>query len=284
MSPERTRAQPPPPAAGDRRLVISARTNSYIGTNEPSPAPAPNRQTNPGHSAPPGRDRQTNPAPTQATHAFAVRPRCARAPGSSRHLVHRPHDSTKILTDPSTPPLTPPPRHGVMLGPWSCESAPPDRCPRARMSPERTRATRLPSIESARTNSQDRHERTRPAARAGACRTNPTHPATRKTHDRFPARARTDPIAAMAVSLPNEPKPAHPKGTTRRTQARLCPAPHHRRPRRPAAASPEHARTRAPPTRHPNDHTNPSRHPHLAALAPLGLLGWARHLVHHPRP
>ena len=69
----------------------------------------------------------------------------ARGSGSPRHLFHHPHDRTKILTDPSTPPLTPPPGHGVILGPWSCEFAPPDRCPRARMSPERTRAQPPPA-------------------------------------------------------------------------------------------------------------------------------------------
>ena len=34
---------------------------------------------------------------------LAVRPPSARAPGSPRHLLHRPHDAMKNVTDPSTP-------------------------------------------------------------------------------------------------------------------------------------------------------------------------------------
>jgi hypothetical protein len=102
-SPERTRAQPSPPTAGDRRLAISARTNSHIGTNEPGRArPVQGKcGTNPSRPRPPC--RQNDPKPRHPP----ARPRSARAPGPPRHLVHRPRFNPNILTSPSTPPLPP---------------------------------------------------------------------------------------------------------------------------------------------------------------------------------
>ena len=120
----------------DRRQLRRNCTNEFPpGTNEPSAAHAgiprnepktrqapdaqrtqatPHRRaSSPNEPKPPRTARRPTATPRQQTqarpdtpHALAVRPRCARAPGSPRHLLHHPPVYAKILTTPSTPPDT----------------------------------------------------------------------------------------------------------------------------------------------------------------------------------
>ena len=77
---------------------------------------------------------------------FAVRSCSARAPGSPQHLLHPPTIYPKILTAPSTPPLTRLQRHATLLGPMSYRAdAVPSPQPRPACA-KRTRTPHRPSL------------------------------------------------------------------------------------------------------------------------------------------
>ena len=94
-----------------------------------------------------------------------------------------------------------------------------------------------------------RHERTQPAAHAGACQTNPPYPAPRRMHERIPNRARTNPPRRPCASTPK----TNPTGAPARDRE-TNPAPHpHRKPqnepdapRRMHERIPNRARTNPP--------------------------------------
>ena len=127
IPPPRARPNPSPwpaqPKLHERILRRHERTHHPPSRNEPTPAcPSPSGDPDsPERFLDTARHvRHTNPSPEPDTpHALAVRPRFARAPGSPRHLLHHPPVYAKILTTPSTPPLTPSRHHGTLQGFWS---------------------------------------------------------------------------------------------------------------------------------------------------------------------
>ena len=160
---------------------------------------------------------QTEPPPPRIpATAPPVPSPSALAPSGSR-LAAAPappsHDNPRIVTGPSTPLLTPPPGHGVMLGRWSYESAFPDPCPQPENHPNEPEPHRPAAGDALffRTNEFARaHVRTQHAQelRRPWDRTDPTTPRskiTKRTQEaadadpprqRSPAQARTNPRTA----------------------------------------------------------------------------------------
>lgn len=128
-SPSTPRFLPDPPArnplAGAHRRLLQppspARNASSVEPTLPSPQPPHRSVPSLRHQPPPGSwmlHRRRN----------LAAPRSARGSQPPRHLLHHPHDDPKILTAPSTPPLTPASRHVVILGSLSYKGAPPSSC------------------------------------------------------------------------------------------------------------------------------------------------------------
>ncbi len=173
------------------------------------------------------------PAPTHTIPAFAVRPRSARAPGSPRHLLHHPHDNPKTVTDPSTPPLTPPPDHAVIARLMILSNQAARQCQCPFLEPTRARPARscrrTPFCTNDFTRVHVRTQRHRPSL-ASLC--GPPMPAPSPTaqpepgplaaaHERHFART----ISPACTSEPNGSVPASHPCAARHAGARPTPRP-----------------------------------------------------------
>jgi hypothetical protein len=162
-TPARTNPRPPrchlrnepKPLHPDRKT--NPRTPAATHETNPSP-PHPDRKTNPSnHTRHPPPGCQTNPSP----HPPPARPCSARASGSPRHLVHRPDEYPKMVTQPSTPASTPSlgqrarpdARQVVNAAEWaSCQAGVPMRasCPTHAHPPDAPDADRPSSLNDIR--------------------------------------------------------------------------------------------------------------------------------------
>ena len=273
---DQTQAPPAPKRTRAPATRQNARSNSSSAPHLTRPPPHRLPSARPS-SAPQAKARSrpypTGPYPSHSGHpdnprpqtrpCLAVRPRCARAPGSPRHLLHHPPVYAKILTAPSTQPLTSLHRHATLLGPMSCRAG---AVPSPQPHPASAKRTQAPHHPSLRPHPLSARTISRP------CPNEPKPPPPRKMHERIPPPPRPNPVThahpmAILASRPTVCQIALPPGTP----------PQPRRRPEPGDSPPSHT-----PAMHATPTSPAPTHPCLAvrprcARAP----GSPRHLVHH---
>ena len=204
---------PQPWMRSARTIPIPAQTNPIPAANgETAPTNSPPARPNPTTSHVTSRSpsplRPPSAAPARSRPLLPVRPRCARAPVPARHLLHHPSVCPKIVTGPSTRPLTKPWDDGIRLGPTSYALAPvramstPRHFARANPSPPMGR--HLVVTGPFRTNDFSRHERTH-----GRSWMAHLHQRLLRRHVRTQRRATSVPLA-----IPSPPAFRRPRATT----------------------------------------------------------------------